>query len=110
MQHFRKIAIGEAAENAVTVGIEQNADGKVHAAVWWPAKGDVDGDEVDYDSVKEAFEAAEAARALHGFAEVVVTLQDDVLWRDEWGTIDPATLTDDEAFELARATEAMRDA
>jgi len=110
MNQYRKIPVGGTAENAVTVGIERDAQGSVRAAVWWPSKGDMDADEASYDTVEEALEAAEAAKALHGFAEIVVTLQSDDLWRAEWGTLANAALSDDESFELARATEAMRDA
>ena len=111
MNHYRKISIGEDVPDAVTIGIERNPDGTSRAAVWWPSKGDMDADEVSFDSVDEAFQAAEAARSLHGFAEVVVALQSDELWQPKWGTLDgKIALSDDEAFELARATEAMRDA
>lgn len=111
MQNYRRIAVGEDVANAVTVGVERTAQGTILASVWWPSTGDVDGDEVSYDTVPEALAAAEAARALHGFDEIVVTLQNDDLWDTVWGDIDPqATLSDDETFELARATEAMRDA
>lgn len=111
MHTFRQIPIGENAENAVTVGIERNTSGSTVAAVWWPAQGDVDGDEASYDSVPEALAAAEAARALHGFADVVLTLQSDDLWDPQWGTLAGAqALSEDEIFELASATEAMRDA
>jgi hypothetical protein len=111
MNQFRKIAVGEDAPDAVTIGIERDAEGRTHAAVWWPSKGDVDADEASYDTVEEAIEAAEAAKALHGFSEVVVTLQSDDLWRDEWGSLGTGiALSEDEEFELARATEASRDA
>jgi len=111
MSAYRKIGVGEDAGDAVTVGIEENADGRVVAAVWWPSRGDVDADEADYDNVEEAFTAADAARALHGFPEVVVTLQRDDLWQPRWGTLnDGVALDDAESFELARAMEASRDA
>lgn len=111
MSTYRKIAVGEDAGDAVTVGIEKHDDGAVRAAVWWPSRGDVDADEADYESVEEALTAAEAARALHGFEEVVVTLQHDDLWQPEWGTLeDGVALSEDESYELARAMEASRDA
>jgi hypothetical protein len=111
MQSYRQIAIGEDAPHAVTVGIERSPEGGLLAAVWWPAHDDVDADEADYPSVPEAFAAAEAAKELHGFSEVVVTLQSDDLWDPAWGEIQSAnTLNDRESFELAYATEAMRDA
>ena len=112
MQRFRQIAKGEDAPDAVTIGIERDAAGAILAAVWWPSRGDVDADEVTYHSVAEAFDAAQAAKDLHGFAEIVVTLQSDDLWRPEWGELQPdgVALSEDEAFELARATEASRDA
>lgn len=109
---YRRIAIGEDAPDAVTVAIERRPGGVVGAAVWWPAKGDIDGDEAMYDSVPDAFSAAENARALHGFSEIVVTLQEDSLWQPAWGTLEAQgpSLNEDELFELARATEASRDA
>ncbi len=111
MNAYRKIAVGEDAGDAVTVGIEENAEGRVVAAVWWPSRGDVDADEADYDSVEDAFKAAEASKALHGFPEVVVTLQRDNLWQPHWGVLnDGVALNEDESFELARAMEASRDA
>ena len=112
MQNYRRIAIGEDAPNAVTVGVERSPEGGILASVWWPAHGDVDGDEASYSSVPEALAAAEAAQALHGFDEIVVTLQSDDLWDSVWGGIGQpdVALTEDETFELARATEAMRDA
>lgn len=110
MSTYRKIEVGEEAPDAVTVGIERNGEGKVVAAVWWPSRGDVDADEASYDRVEDAFEAAEAARSLHGFGEVVVTLQSEDLWQRDWGTLEGVALSEDESFELARATEASRDA
>jgi len=111
MSAYRKIGVGEDAGDAVTVGIERHEDGRLAAAVWWPSRGDIDADEVDYDSVEEALTAAEAAKALHGFPEVVVALQHDDLWQAQWGTLkDGVVLDDAESFELARATEASRDA
>lgn len=111
MQKYRKVGIGEDIADAVTVGIERNADDKVIGVVWWPSHGDVDADEATYPSVEEAFAAAEAARQLHGFSEIVVTLQNDDLWDQNWGTLgDGIALSESESLELARATEAMRDA
>ena len=120
MPNYRRIPIGTDLEDAVTVGIEQRPDGTMAAAVWWPSRGDVDADEAEYGSVEEALAAAEAARALHGFGEVAVTLQSDNLWSPQWGTlapgkepygrIDQVDLSDSEAFELAAAIEENRDA
>lgn len=111
MKSYRQIAIGTTAPDAVTVGIERDAAGNVVAAVWWPSRGDVDADETLYPSVAEAFEAAHHVMELHGFEEIVVTLQSDDLWQPEWGHVQSSvTLSDDEAYELARATEASRDA
>lgn len=109
---YRRIAIGEDAPDAVTVAIERRPGGALGAAVWWPANGDIDADEVMFDSVPDAFAAAENARALHGFSEIVVTLQDDSLWQPAWGTLQAQgpSLDADELLELARATEASRDA
>lgn len=112
MNQYRQIALGERSPDAVTVGIERGADGQVMASVWWPSRGDVDADEMRYPSVAEALVSAEAARTLYGFSEVVVMLQGDDLWHPEWGVLLPQgnRLTDAESFELARATEASRDA
>lgn len=114
MTTYRQIAIGEDAPDAVTLGIERDETGAVRAAVWWPSRGDVDADEAAYPSVPEALAAAQAARQLHGFSEVVVTLQSADLWQDDWGQLqrsaEASNLSSDEVFELARATEASRDA
>lgn len=112
MTRFRKLAIGEEAADAVTVGIERDATGKILAAVWWPSRGDVDADEATYPTVAEALAAAEAAKTLHGFSEVAIMLQCDDLWDKAWGELAPSAnqLTEAESYELARATEASRDA
>jgi hypothetical protein len=120
MPSYRCVPIGTDLDDAVTVGIEQRPDGALAAAVWWPSKGDVDADEAEYGSVEEAFAAAEAARALHGFGEVAVTLQSDELWNPQWGSIATGKepfgrigalpLSDDEAYELAAGIEENRDA
>jgi len=112
MKRYRRIAIGEDAPDAVTVGIERSPEGGILASVWWPSHGDVDADEASYPSVEEAFAAAEAAKALHGFSEIVVMLQSDDLWRREWGELstERLVLSEEESFELARAMEASRDA
>lgn len=121
--HYRQVAIGADQADAVTVGIETDPEGRLRAAVWWPSKGDVDSDEAEYDDVGEALQVAEAARALHGFAEVVVTLSRDDLWQAEWGTLSvtgrdkepvgdirATDLSSGEALRLAEAIEAERDA
>ena len=112
MNQYRQIALGERSPDAVTVGIERGADGQVMASVWWPSRGDSDAGEASYPSVEAALAAAEAARVLHGFSEVVVMLQSDDLWSAQWGTLAPSgpQLSEDESYELARATEASRDA
>lgn len=111
MSSFRQIGIGATVSDAVIVGIERDAHGNVVAAVWWPSRGEGDADEARYGSVPEAFEAASAVCDLHGFAEIVVALQSEDLWQPEWGQVrSPGALSDDEAFELAKATEASRDA
>lgn len=118
---FRRIPIGADAPDAVTIGIERNGEGNVVAAVWWPSIGDVDADEASYDNVEAALLAAEYARALHGFSEIVVTLQADDLWDyrfghlvetpdDRAGSLANAHLSDEEAFDLATSLEAERDA
>jgi hypothetical protein len=120
---FRQIAVGENVDDAVTVGIEAGPDGKLAAAVWWPATGDIDADEAQYADVAEALNAAEAARTLHGFREVVVCLQSPQLWDKAWGDLRPTgtapepigdisqtDLTSSEALNLARDIEAERDA
>ena len=120
---YRQVPVGASVEDAVTVGIETGSGGQIKAAVWWSAKGDVDADEAEFADVGEAFVAAEAARALHDFAEVVVTLADPGLWRAEWGRLQvdgPAKeplgdlrgtdISDGEAYALARDIETERDA
>jgi hypothetical protein len=120
---YRQVAVGEMAPDAVTVGIEKDAAGAIKSAVWWEAKGDVDADEAEYGDVAEALAAAEAAKTLHGFGEIVVALQDGLAWQAEWGDLetDPLNrepigdvtqtdLSDDEALELAAHIEAERDA
>lgn len=121
---YRQVGVGTSCPDAVTVGIERDAAGQLKAAVWWESRGDVDADEAEYGSVSAALAAAEAARALHGFAEVVVALQSDDLWESEWGLltqgagrgrepvgdISQTDLSDDEAYELAAGIEAERDA
>lgn len=119
MPNYRSVPIGTDLPDAVTVGIERHDDGQLIAAVWWPSKGDIDADEAEYASVPEAFQAAEAARELHGFSEVAVTLQRPELWNSAWGNIvgqeplgriDKDLLSDEESYELAAGLEASRDA
>lgn len=121
---YRQVAVGTESPDAVTVGIEKAADGTLKAAVWWESKGDVDADEAEYGSVEDALAAADAARALHGFDEVVVALQSDDLWQGGWGILTQGAgraaepvgdlrgtdLSSDEAYELASDIEAERDA
>ena len=120
---YRQVAVGEMTEDAVTVGIECDPEGRYKAAVWWEAKGDVDADEAEYDDIGEALAAAEAAKTLHGFSEVVVALQDGLSWQDNWGQlqrnprnrepvgdVSQTDLSSDETFELAAGIEAERDA
>ena len=120
---YRQIPVGEMTPDAVTVGIEKDAAGATRAAVWWEARGDVDADEAEYQDVGEALAAAEAARTLHGFREVVVALQDGVAWESGWGElkvdgrsrepigdVSQTDLSEDETFELAAGIEAERDA
>ena len=113
---YRLVDVGTDVPDAVTVGIEPGGEA---AAIWWPSTGDVDADEMDFESVAEAFTAAEAARELHGFSEVVVALADRSDWRAEWGQLigkEPigdlrgTDLNEDEAFAIASGIEAERDA
>ncbi|WIY52014.1 hypothetical protein O9Z70_11040 [Devosia sp. YIM 151766] len=110
--HYRQIEIGEDAPDAVTVGIERGENGSPIASIWWPARPDADADEAMCNSVEEALEKAEAARELYGFSEIVIALQSSDLWQPAWGELGPAPLrlNEAEALELARATEASRDA
>lgn len=108
---MRQISIGESVPDAVTLAIERDADGRIAATVWWPSKGDIDADEASFASISEALEAAHAAKTLHGFSEIVVVLAEEGLWQPEWGALQTGLdLTDKEALELAKATEANRDA
>ena len=120
MQVYRQVMVGETTPDAVTVGIESDDAGGHKAAVWWDAIRDVDADEAEYADVPSAISAAEAARELHGFSEVVVALQDGVSWNGDWGqlaggrepigNIAQTDLSSDEAYELAAGIEAERDA
>ena len=120
---FRQVPIGTSVPNAVTVGIESDGTAGYKAAVWWDAVGDVDADEADFIGVAAALDAAEGARVLHGFAEIVVTLQEGVVWQEGWGHLQPiasgnepigdvsgAGLSDEEAFDLAAGLETQSDA
>lgn len=121
--HYRLVEIGQQSPDAVTVGIELAEDGTHKAAVWWESKGGIDAGEAEYADVPEALTAAEAARALHGFDEVVVVLARPDLWDGQWGQLRlPAVanepigdvqgtdLTSQETYELAAGIEEERDA
>lgn len=120
---FRQVPVGATVPQAVTVGIESDGGAGHKAAVWWDAVADVDADEAEFIDVAAALDAAEGARALHGFSEVVVTLQDGVKWQAGWGELRPlhrgnepvgdisgVGLSEEESFELAADIEAERDA
>lgn len=118
-RRYRRVAPGKVAADAVAVGIVADG-GRLCATVWWSARQDVEGDEVDYDDVPVALAAAEAARQRLGLADIVVVTEPQ-LWRPEWGELiddtEPgsgelakADLSDAEAFELAQGLEAERDA
>lgn len=120
---YRLVPIGQQSPDAVTVGIELAEDGTHKAAVWWESKGDIDADEAEYGEVTEALAAAEAARALHGFKEVVVVLSRPDLWDSRWGhlrlpdiakepigDVQETDLTSTETYELAAGIEEERDA
>lgn len=120
---YRQVPVGTEQPDAVTVGIEHDSAGRYRAAVWWEAHDDVDADEAEYDDVFEAFAAAEAARQLHGFKEVVVALQKGLAWQPTWGVLQGNAITresigdvsavdisSEETYELAAGIEAERDA
>lgn len=120
---YRLVPIGHQSPDAVTVGVERAEDGAYKAAVWWESKGDIDADEAEYDDVAEALKAAEAARALHGFDEVVVVLSRPDLWDSKWGQlrlpdvarepigdVQGTDLNSRETYELAAGIEEERDA
>ncbi|MGB3339350.1 MAG: hypothetical protein WBA73_19415 [Devosia sp.] len=120
---YRLVSVGERSPDAVTVGIEQGADESLKAAVWWESRGDVDADEAEYEDVPAALTAAEAARALHGFREVVIVLARPDLWDGQWGELQASgiarepigdvqatDLSSRETFDLAASIEAERDA
>lgn len=120
---YRLVAIGQQSPDAVTVGIELAEDGTPKAAVWWESKGDIDADEAEYGDVAEALAAAEAARALHGFEEVVVVLSQPDLWDSQWGQlrlpdiakepigdVQDTDLSSRETYALAAGIEEERDA
>ncbi|WP_193334502.1 hypothetical protein [Devosia beringensis] len=119
---YRQVAVASKNPLAVTVGVERAGAG-YKAAVWWESVADIDGDEAEYADVATAFAAAEAARALHRFHEVVVVLQEGVDWNESWGdlrsapidnepigNISAAGLSPDESYTLAAGIEAERDA
>jgi hypothetical protein len=120
-RRYRQVAVGSINPDAVTVGIE-SVEAMPRASIWWESKGDIDADEAEFDTVDAAFDAAEAARALHGFAEIVVVLAEGAVWRPEWGVLGEGRarepigdlrgtgVSEDEAFVLARGIEAERDA
>lgn len=117
---YRRVSIDTPVPNAVTVGIEREDD-QTRAAVWWDAKTGVEAGEQQHLAVEDAFVAAQAARELNGFDEIVVVLQSDDLWDAKWGQLNDASrepigniedtdLNSDEAFELAAGLEAESDA
>lgn len=121
---YRQVPVGTQSPDAVTVGVERDGSGQLKAAVWWESKGDVDADEAEYGSVEDALAAAEAAKALHGFSEIVVALQSPDIWQSQWGTLTQGAgrsrepvgdlrgtdVSTDEAYELAAGIESERDA
>ncbi|MBE0579527.1 hypothetical protein [Devosia sp.] len=120
---YRLVPIGQQSPDAVTVGVELAEDGTRKAAVWWESKGDIDADEAEYGDVVEALAAAEAARALHGLAEVVVVLSRPDLWDNQWGylrlpdiakepigDVRDTDLSSRETYALAAGIEEERDA
>lgn len=120
---FRQVPVGASVAQAVTVGIESDGSSGHKAAIWWDAVGDVDADEAAFIDVAAALDAAEGARVLHGFSEVVVTLQDGVKWQDGWGELRPLPISNEpigdvsdtglsegEAFDLAAGLETESDA
>ena len=120
---YRLVPIGQQSPDPVAVGIELAEDGTHKAAVWWESKGGIDADEAEYGEVAEALAAAEAARALHGFKEVVVVLSRPDLWDSRWGhlrlpdiakepigDVQETDLTSTETYELAAGIEEERDA
>ena len=120
---FRQVPVGTTIPQAVTVGIESDGAAGHKAAIWWDSLGDVDADEVSFIDVAAALDAAEGARVLHGFSEVVVILQEGVHWQDGWGELRPLQtgneplgdvsdvgLSEGEAFDLAAGIETQSDA
>jgi len=109
---MRQVRDENDAPNAVIVGVERDADGKVFAVVRWPAKGEGPAGEDRYHSVPEALEAAQRVKSERGFDEIVVSLQRAELWRDEWGSLElgASEVTDEEAFDMAWDIETNRDA
>ena len=123
MAKYRLVPVGERSPHAVTVGIEPGPEGGLKAAVWWESTGDIDADEAEYDNVPAALAAAEAARALHGFHDVVIVLARPELWDPQWGElqtpgiarepigdVQATDLSSGEVFALAAGIEAERDA
>jgi hypothetical protein len=91
----------EVAMDAVTVSISSTSRilkigglefGDPVAWVYWPERLTKQGVVVEktegrYDDVRPALAYAENAAHLHGFARVVIVLQDRALWNNNWGRL-----------------------
>ena len=91
----------EVAMDAVTVSISSKTRilkigglefGAPVAWVYWPERRTKQGmvqerTEGPYDDVRSALAYAEKAAHLHGFARVVIALQDRDLWDNSWGLL-----------------------
>jgi len=75
----------------VEVGISSMMPGEVEACVMWPdrlLRGDVVPANMTASMpVLDALEYAEIVRARYGFPEVVILVQHEDLWREEWGQL-----------------------
>ncbi|ODT78711.1 MAG: hypothetical protein ABS76_22640 [Pelagibacterium sp. SCN 64-44] len=112
MEIFRRIDSASSAADAIVLTLGRTAQGEVLAMVDWPERGQVPPGRVGPLAVPEALKLARARREEGGFAEIAVKLPAENLWRAEWGVLRPEAegLSAEEAYELASATEASRDA
>ena len=117
LRTYRQIADTETVPDTVEVGISSDgmptteaSQGEVSACVYWQDhvhQGEVvPADMSPPMPVIEALTYAETVRARHGFADVVVCIEDGTLWNPEWGELLPAN---DDDGALAKAPPSRSD-
>lgn len=112
MEIFRRIDSASSAADSIILTLAPHGDGAVMAALEWPDRPGLCAGRLAPMPVPEALERAKAAYAQGGFAEIAVKLPSADLWQPEWGELRPEAdgLSEEEAYELASATETGRDA